>query len=89
VAHQRDARCEPCALDPPARACGLALAATAALGLDLAGVDLLPTGAGEEVVLEVNGAVEFTRAYLRGADVFGAALTALFAAVGTADQALV
>jgi RimK family alpha-L-glutamate ligase len=75
-------------LDPPARACGLALAATAALGLDLAGVDLLPTATGDEVVLEVNGAVEFTRAYLRGADVFTVALTALLGHVGKAQQAL-
>jgi RimK family alpha-L-glutamate ligase len=75
-------------LDPPARACGLALAATAALGLDLAGVDLLPTDTGDEIVLEVNGAVEFTRAYLRGADVFTVALTALLARARKAEQAL-
>jgi glutathione synthase/RimK-type ligase-like ATP-grasp enzyme len=66
----------------------LALAATAALGLDLAGVDLLPTETGDEVVLEVNGAVEFTRAYLRGADVFTVALSALLAQVRNAERAL-
>ena len=40
----------------------LARAATAAVGADLAGVDLLPTDDGY-VVIEVNGAVDFTSAY--------------------------
>jgi glutathione synthase/RimK-type ligase-like ATP-grasp enzyme len=67
-------------VEPPARATALALAATAALGLDLAGVDLLPTRSGDYVVLEVNGAVDFTRGYLRGADVFELALASLLGA---------
>jgi RimK family alpha-L-glutamate ligase len=48
---------------PPPRACDLAVAATAAVGIDLAGIDLLPVGAGEYVVIELNAAVEFTPEY--------------------------
>jgi RimK family alpha-L-glutamate ligase len=55
-------RREPVAEPPPA-ACALAVAAAAAVGGDLIGVDLLPAGGGEYVVLEVNGAADFTRAY--------------------------
>jgi RimK family alpha-L-glutamate ligase len=43
---------------PDPVACEIALAATHTLGLDLAGVDLLPTATGY-IVIEVNGAVEF------------------------------
>ena len=61
----------------PPEAAGLAAAATAAVGLDLAGVDLLPTGQGW-VVLEVNGAAEFTEEYgLDGESPFAAAMRAL------------
>lgn len=60
---------ERVAVTPPPAAIGLALAATRALGTVLAGVDLLPTDEGF-VVLEVNGAVEFTADYRPGGDVF-------------------
>jgi ribosomal protein S6--L-glutamate ligase len=48
---------------PPPRACDLAVVAANALGIDLVGIDLLPVGAGEYVVLELNAAVEFTPEY--------------------------
>jgi RimK family alpha-L-glutamate ligase len=64
---------------PPPDACSLAVAAAAAAGADLVGVDLLPTDRGW-TVLELNGAVDFTRAYARGYDVFEVALSALVAA---------
>jgi [lysine-biosynthesis-protein LysW]--L-2-aminoadipate ligase len=58
---------------PPAEACVLATAAAAAVEGDLVGVDLLPLAAGRYVVLEVNGAVDFTSEYsLAGRDVFDA-----------------
>lgn len=45
--------------------------AEAALGADFVGVDLLPNGHGRWVVLEVNGAVDFTSAYsLAGENAF-------------------
>ena len=67
-------------VDPPAQACELALAAAAAAGIDLVGVDLLPTYGGY-VVIELNGAVDFTSDYaLGGVDPFRAAVTALAAA---------
>ena len=56
---------------PPPEACSTALAAAAALGVDLVGVDLLFRHSEEYVVLELNGAVDFTPEYsLNGADVF-------------------
>ena len=61
---------------PPPRACDLAVAAATALGIDLAGVDLLPVGAGEYVVLELNAAVDFTPEYGEE-DVYAAAVSAL------------
>jgi RimK family alpha-L-glutamate ligase len=51
------------AAEPPARACLIALGAAAALGTDLVGVDLLPDGDGGWVVIELNGAVDFTPQY--------------------------
>ena len=71
------ARREPVA--PPPDACRIAIAAAAALDGDLVGVDLLPADVGTWVVLEVNGAVDFTSAYSIGDDVFAAACAALAA----------
>src|SRR5438067_6213845 len=62
---------------PPPRACDLAVAAAAALGIDLVGVDLLPTGAGEYTVIELNGAVDFTSEYSLDEDVYAEAVAAL------------
>jgi [lysine-biosynthesis-protein LysW]---L-2-aminoadipate ligase len=67
----------------PAAARALAVAAAAAVGADLVGVDLLPVDDGW-TVLEVNGAVDFTPAYVRGGDVFEAAAWALLDAAGRA-----
>lgn len=60
-------------VDPPEHACSLAIRAAAAAGAELLGVDLLPDGAGGHVVLELNGAVEFTSEYGLGRDPFAAA----------------
>jgi [lysine-biosynthesis-protein LysW]---L-2-aminoadipate ligase len=57
--------------DPPRAAAALALAAAQAIGIDLAGVDLLPDGEGGWVVAELNGAVEFTQEYAAWGDIFG------------------
>jgi glutathione synthase/RimK-type ligase-like ATP-grasp enzyme len=64
---------------PPA-AVELALAAAAASGADLVGVDLLPRSDGGWVVIELNGAVEFRPAYSRDSDVFAAAVRTLLSA---------
>lgn len=57
--------------DPPAAARELAVAAVAAVGADLVGVDLLPLPNGQYVVIELNGAADFTSGYsLDGNDVF-------------------
>jgi RimK family alpha-L-glutamate ligase len=59
--------------DPDEQACVLATAAAAAIGGDLVGVDLCPTGSGY-VVLELNGAVDFDERYsLGGRDVYAEA----------------
>lgn len=57
-------------LDVPREACVVALAAARAAGSDLVGVDLLPDGAGGWLVLELNGAVEFSQEYALEGDVF-------------------
>lgn len=63
---------------PQPSECDLAVAAAAAAGADLAGVDLIPLPDGGVAVLEVNGAPEFTAAYsLDGRDVFEAVLVSL------------
>jgi len=54
----------------------LAVAAADAVGASLVGVDLLPRGAGWTVI-EVNGAVEFTREYDLDGDVFQVATSQL------------
>jgi RimK family alpha-L-glutamate ligase len=67
-------------VEPSPQACELALAAAAAAGAHLVGVDLLPAYGGY-VVIEINGAVDFTRDYaLGGVDPFQAAVAALAAA---------
>jgi glutathione synthase/RimK-type ligase-like ATP-grasp enzyme len=53
--------------EPPALAQSLALSAAAAIGGDLIGVDLLPTGNGF-VIAELNGAVDFRAWYSLGLD---------------------
>ncbi len=63
----------------------LALAAMRAIGIDFAGVDLLPLDGGW-IVLELNGAVDFDRRYaLRGVDPFAAALEGLGIVQATAS----
>jgi [lysine-biosynthesis-protein LysW]---L-2-aminoadipate ligase len=69
------ARREPLVANPAA--CELAVAAARAIGADLVGVDLLPLGPGRYVVLELNGAVDFSREYSPRRDVFGAVMHAL------------
>jgi RimK family alpha-L-glutamate ligase len=64
-------------LDPPADACALAIAAAEAVDGSLVGVDLLPTPGGGYVVLELNGACDFTAEYSREDDVFASAILAL------------
>jgi len=62
---------------PSAAACALGVAAAAAIGADLVGVDLLAAGAGYSVI-ELNGAVDFDTAYsLPGRDVLREAAVAL------------
>ena len=62
-------RLEP--VDPPDEALRLSIAAVAAIGIDLAGVDLLPAQDGAWIVLELNGAAEFDERYaLPGRDVY-------------------
>jgi [lysine-biosynthesis-protein LysW]--L-2-aminoadipate ligase len=62
---------------PPPDAAMIAVAAAAAIGADLVGVDLLPTPSGY-VVLELNGCVDFTAEYsLPGRNVFDDAIESL------------
>jgi len=65
------------AVEPPAEALELAVRAAEAAGVDLLGVDLLPDGAGGHTVLELNGAVDFTREYRIDRDPFVAAAAEL------------
>ena len=75
----------PAIAPPVARA--LAVAAVDAVGADLAGVDLLPTGDGW-IVLEVNGAVDFRPLYACGTDVYADAIAALLDAIDQRRPAL-
>lgn len=64
-------------VDPPAEAARLAVAAAEAVDGDLVGVDVLQDADGRHVVLELNGAVDFTPEYAPGRDVFADAAAAL------------
>jgi RimK family alpha-L-glutamate ligase len=82
--------------DLPPEACALALAAARATGAALVGVDLLPDAFGNWTVVELNGAVEFTREYELAGDVFVEVATELaqfaadaLAGVGSGATALV
>ena len=71
---------------PAAAACALGIAAAAAIGADLVGVDLLPAGDGYTVV-ELNGAVDFDDLYsLAGHDVRREAAVALGLLPGCAER---
>ena len=75
-------------VDPPAAALDLAVRAAAAAGMDLVGVDLLPQPDGGYTVLELNGAVDFTREYGLDRDPFAATaaeLTRVARTSGVAD----
>src|SRR5262249_34135721 len=62
---------------PPQEACELALAAADAVGGHLLGIDLLPLPGAGWMVLEVNGAVDFTSAYSFETEIFSAVKIAL------------
>jgi RimK family alpha-L-glutamate ligase len=62
-------------VNPPPASRALALSAVAALGLDLAGVDIASDATGQSYVLEVNGAVDFNPTYAD--DVFATVAAAL------------
>jgi RimK family alpha-L-glutamate ligase len=75
-------------VEPSPAACDLALAAAAAIGGDLVGVDILPVSPGRYVVLEVNGAVDFSAEYAPGGDVYASAMDALVRAAGVEPRLL-
>jgi len=66
----------------------LALSAARSTSAALVGVDLLPTPDGGYTILEVNGAVDFTRAYRPDTDIFREAVTEIcrFAREARAEQ---
>jgi glutathione synthase/RimK-type ligase-like ATP-grasp enzyme len=66
----------------------LALRATAAVGADYAGVDLLPSRGGEVFVLEVNGIPGWQGLQqAAGLDVAGAVVDHLMSKIGSRDAA--
>jgi hypothetical protein len=65
--------------EPPRDASAVAVAAAAAVGASLVGVDLLPD-AGGWTVLELNGAVELTHDYAPWGDVFAEIVSVLSSA---------
>jgi [lysine-biosynthesis-protein LysW]--L-2-aminoadipate ligase len=62
---------------PSSAARTLAVAAAAAVGADLVGVDLMPVADGGYTVIELNGAVDFDEDYREDGDVYAAAAAAL------------
>ena len=74
-------------VDPPAGALALAEWAATAARTELVGVDLLPDGAGGWIVLELNGAVDFSAEYGLGRDPFAAAMTELVRSAREAEAA--
>jgi RimK family alpha-L-glutamate ligase len=75
------------AVAPPPSASALALAAAAAVGGDFVGVDLLPLTNGDYVILELNGAVDFTAEYSHaGEDVFIEGARAIAALLEPAEE---
>lgn len=72
-----------------AEACELAVAAAAAVGADLVGVDLMPLPEGGYTVIELNGAVDFDSTYRPGGDIYAAVADALgFNAARVLDRAV-
>jgi [lysine-biosynthesis-protein LysW]---L-2-aminoadipate ligase len=63
-------------VEAPADACELALRVAGAVAGDLVGIDLLPSDTGW-MVLELNGAVDFTLQYAAHTDVFRSTVVAL------------
>jgi RimK family alpha-L-glutamate ligase len=72
-------------VDPPDEARALALAAAAAVGGDLVGIDLLPAGLGSWVVLEINGAADFNGTYSLADDVYAEVRRALLCRTASVD----
>lgn len=62
---------------PEANACALAVAAAAAVGADLVGVDLMPLRDGGYTVIELNGAADFDPLYRPDGDIYARVAEAL------------
>jgi RimK family alpha-L-glutamate ligase len=73
---------------PSPVACELAVAAAAAIGGDLVGVDLLPLAPGRYIVLEINAAFDFGPQYSLDNDVFDGIIAALLRRVGSSPSSL-